>query len=112
MLPNDGNISAVIVDLMDTNLIRAVDGVVVVAVWVVPGANRTEVVGVHGDSVKIRVAAPASGGQANDALLRFLAKRLGCAVSVGAGGSSRRKRIHIESSDLAGIARALGIALG
>ena len=78
--------------------------------WVVPGASRTETVGLHGESLKIRVAAPASGGEANAALIGFLRRRTGCAVTIASGAGSRQKRIRIESGDLAEIADKLGIA--
>lgn len=80
--------------------------------WVVPGANRTETAGLHGDSLKIRVAAPASGGEANATLIGFLRRRTGCAVTIVSGIGSRQKRIRIESADLARIADKLGIAPG
>ncbi len=41
-----------------------------------PGARRSEVAGRHGDRLKIRVAAPALDGRANDALVAFIADRL------------------------------------
>lgn len=44
---------------------------------VVPGASRTEVVGLQGDRLKVRVAAPPEKGAANQELLAFLARRLG-----------------------------------
>jgi uncharacterized protein (TIGR00251 family) len=70
----------------------------VLAVHVQPGAKRTEIVGEHGDALKIRLAAPPVDGKANDALLAFLAETLGLArrdVSLRAGQSSRRKLIEI-----------------
>ncbi|MDR9450125.1 MAG: DUF167 domain-containing protein [Acidimicrobiia bacterium] len=43
----------------------------VVEVWAVPGASRTEIAGLHGDALRIRVAAPPEGGQANRVCVRF-----------------------------------------
>ena len=44
---------------------------------VVPGASRSEIVGVLGDRLKIRIAAPPEKGNANQALLLLIADWLG-----------------------------------
>lgn len=61
-----------------------------------PGASRSEVAGLHGDALKVRVAARAIEGGANRELLRYLAERLGiprAALTLLAGEHSRRKAI-------------------
>lgn len=73
---------------------------------VVPGAARTEVVGLHGDRLKLRVAAAPEKGAANRRLLEYLARRLGLpkkAVRLRSGAGSREKvvEIHDLSPDLA-----------
>ena len=65
-----------------------------------PGAARTEVAGLHGDCLKIRLSARAVQGEANACLIEFLAARLGVArraVSIEAGETSRRKRVAVQS---------------
>ena len=42
---------------------------VIVNLYVQPGAKRTEVVGLHGDELKIRLTSQPIDGRANDALL-------------------------------------------
>ena len=64
-------------------------------VHVQPRASRTEIVGWHGDAIKICVAAPPVDGAANAELVRFLAEALGVprsAVRVASGRSGRGKR--------------------
>ncbi len=66
-----------------------------------PGAKRTEVAGVHGDALKIRLAAPPIDGKANAALIAFIAERLGLAksaVSLKSGQSSRRKVVEVNGA--------------
>lgn len=68
------------------------------ALTVQPGAKRTEVVGEHGNTLKVRVAAPADAGRANRALCEFLARELGVpirAVAVVRGQSSRVKAVAV-----------------
>ena len=52
------------------------DGVLVLELHVQPGASRTEVAGLHGGRLKIRLAARAIDGRANEALIDFLARAL------------------------------------
>ena len=71
-------------------------------VHVQPRAKRTEVTGMHGAAVKIRLAAPPVDGAANEALRRFLAERLcvpRASVHVVAGLSSRDKLVEVDGLD-------------
>ena len=64
-----------------------------------PGAKRSEFAGMHGERVKIRLAAPALEGKANAALIEFLAGHYGVPrrnVRIAAGLKSRRKRVVID----------------
>lgn len=68
------------------------------ALHIQPGAKRTEVAGVHGEALKIRLAAPPVDGKANDCLIAFLAETLGvpkARVELVAGASSRTKRVRV-----------------
>ncbi len=63
-----------------------------------PGARKTEVVGLHGDCLKVRIHAPPVEGKANEELVRFLAAILGypkSAICIVAGENSRQKRILV-----------------
>jgi len=46
----------------------------ILTLHVQPNARRTEVAGLHGDALKIKVAGAAVDGQANTRLLAFLAR--------------------------------------
>jgi hypothetical protein len=79
--------------------LKEVPGAVELAVLVQPRASRTRVVGEHDGMLKIQLAAPPVDGEANAALLEFLARRLGVPrrqVSLVAGDASRRKRVRVE----------------
>jgi uncharacterized protein (TIGR00251 family) len=68
-------------------------------VYIQPRASKSEVAGMHDGVIKIRIAAPAVENAANEALVEFLADRLGIAkrsVRIVSGGASRRKRLEIE----------------
>jgi uncharacterized protein (TIGR00251 family) len=85
------------------------DGVVL-TLHIQPGAKRTETAGLHGDALKIRLAAPPVDGKANDALIAFLAKTLGvpkARVDLVAGQTSRAKRVRVGGVSAATAAAAL-----
>jgi uncharacterized protein (TIGR00251 family) len=78
--------------------IREIDGGVVFGVKVVPEASRTEISGIMGDKLKIKVSAPAEKGKANRCLVEFLAKIIGVKksdVSIISGQTSRSKQIQV-----------------
>jgi uncharacterized protein (TIGR00251 family) len=71
------------------------------AVHAQPGAKRSEVAGLHGDRLKIRIAAPALDGRANDALIALVAEALGIPksrITVAKGAQSREKRLVITGN--------------
>jgi uncharacterized protein (TIGR00251 family) len=77
-----------------------------------PRAAATELVGRHGEALKLRVAAPPVAGAANEALVRWLAERLGVArsaVAVTAGATGRRKTISVDGMGVAEASRRLGL---
>lgn len=64
-----------------------------------PGASRTEFAGKHGERIKVRLAARAQDGKANEALIEFLAQHYGVpkrSVRITAGLKSRQKRVVID----------------
>jgi uncharacterized protein (TIGR00251 family) len=76
---------------------RTANGVLL-HVHVVPGATRTEIAGLHGDRLKIRVKAAAAEGAANRELLRFLADLFEVGPSyleIVRGASDRRKTVRL-----------------
>ncbi|HMS82233.1 MAG TPA: DUF167 domain-containing protein [Nitrospira sp.] len=72
---------------------------VLLTVHVQPNASRTDCVGVHGDAIKIRVAARPIQGAANEELIRFIADRCSIArtqVQIQGGTETRRKRLCVQ----------------
>jgi uncharacterized protein len=68
-----------------------------------PGAKQTTVAGLHGDALKIRLAAPPIEGRANEALLRFIADFFKVPlrdVELKQGGQSRHKRVEVRGSQI------------
>ena len=66
-----------------------------------PGARRSEFAGEHGGRRKVRLAAPAVDGKANQALVEFLADYFGVPkrnVRITAGLKSRQKRVVIDGA--------------
>ena len=68
-----------------------------------PGAKRSEITGLHGDALKIRLAAPPIEGRANEALQRFIADSFNVPlrnVELERGAQSRRKTIRVSGSEV------------
>jgi uncharacterized protein (TIGR00251 family) len=85
------------------------DGVLL-TLHIQPGAKKTEAVGLHGDALKIRLAAPPVDGKANDALIDFLAKTLSIPKSrltLVSGQTSRSKRVQLSDIALGEVERRL-----
>jgi uncharacterized protein (TIGR00251 family) len=82
----------------------------IITLHIQPGAKRTEVVGEHGDALKLRLAAPPIDGRANDALIAFLAEKLDMprqSVVLLSGQSSRRKRLRLAQGSAQVVSRLL-----
>lgn len=87
---------------------RTADGVEV-TIWVVPAANRTEVTGLHGDAVRIRVAAPRSGDRANDAVVALVSSLLGTRARLVRGRTARKKVLAATGTTVREAQRRLGL---
>lgn len=75
--------------------------VLTVTLHVQPGAKCSEIVGLHGEALKIKLAAPPVEGRANDALLKFIADRFAVPLrntELKQGGQSRHKVVAIIGS--------------
>jgi uncharacterized protein len=80
---------------------------------VTPGARKSGVTGRHGAGWKVRVAAPAEGGRANEALLRLLAEVLAVparAMAIVSGHTSRDKTVELSGLDRDEAERRLAVA--
>ena len=99
----------------DAPLVAAADGIRV-AVRLTPRAGAARVEGVVGGRLKVAVTAPPAKNQANDALLRLLARQWRLPrrdFSIVTGGKSRNKIVHIagDPAELtAKIKRALDLS--
>jgi uncharacterized protein (TIGR00251 family) len=71
---------------------------------IVPNAKRDEVVGEYGEAVRLKIAAPAVEGKANEALLEFVAEKIGVHrrdITLISGEKSRDKVVEIANLDAA-----------
>jgi uncharacterized protein len=84
-----------------------------VSVHVQPRASRSEIVGLHGTALKVRLHAPPVDGAANDALVALLAERLGLpqrAVRIVGGAAARSKTVEIDGTTEAAVRALAGDA--
>lgn len=79
------------------------DGSLWLSVYLQPGASKSEIVGPHGESLKIRIKAPPVEGKANEALIEFLSSVLGVSkrsIQIVKGDTQRNKVVRIEGIEL------------
>ena len=100
----------------DTAAVRVyqVGGRVCVGVRASPSAPRTELRGIHGDRLKVAVAAPPEDNRANRALEEALADWLGIGrdrISVFKGHASRDKVVAFTGCSEARLRQAISLAL-
>ena len=88
-----------------TNLIDAVvqmtEGVLI-RVHVQPKARREQLIGMHGDRIKLAVTAPPDKGKANAAVARMIAEALNLppsSIQLLRGETSRQKDLLVQNID-------------
>jgi uncharacterized protein (TIGR00251 family) len=81
----------------------ALPGGVRIAVQITPNAKKTEVIGVQGDALKLKLQAQPIEGKANEALIKYLAKVLSVprsAVTITHGHTNKKKLVEVVSATL------------
>jgi uncharacterized protein (TIGR00251 family) len=66
-----------------------------------PGAKRSEIAGLHGEALKVRLAAPPVEGRANEALLKFISSLFAVPLrdtELKQGAQSRHKVVTVTGS--------------
>lgn len=100
---------------MTHSIVQDTKGGAILTIQVQPKASKSECVGLHGDAIKIRVAAAPVDGRANEALLAFLAKRLAVppsTLTIQSGAGGRHKRVLCATLAAVEVLARLGLAVG
>lgn len=95
--------------------VTPISGGVTLQLHIQPRASNTEMAGLHGGAIKVRVKSPPVDGAANEELLRFLALTLRVPrnqLALIAGQTGRRKAIRVMGVSAETVARCLGIRVG
>jgi len=72
---------------------------IILKVYLQPKSSKNEIVSPYRDGIKVKVTAPPVGGKANEALIRFLAKKIGISpscIEMIKGHHSREKTLRIS----------------
>jgi len=75
--------------------------VITLTLHVQPGAKRSVIAGLHGEALKVKLAAPPIEGRANEALLKFIADLFAVPLrnaELKQGGQARRKVVAVTGS--------------
>ena len=73
----------------------------ILKVYLQPKCSKNEIVGPYRDGIKVKVTAPPVEGKANEALIRFLAKKFGISpscIEIIKGLHSREKTLRISGT--------------
>lgn len=76
------------------------DDDLIIRLYIQPKASRDQIVGLHGNEVKIALTAPPVDGKANAHLVKYLAKQFKVAkglIHVEKGLQGRHKQIRIKA---------------
>lgn len=87
------------------------EGAVTFLVRVTPRAKRNEIVGAADGALKVKLTAPPVEGAANEALVKFLAERLGVRASqvdIISGHTARAKVVRVTGVSASEAHRRLG----
>ena len=90
--------------------VEPIAGGVLLTLHIQPRASRTDLAGLHGGAIKVRVAAPPVEGAANAELVRFVAERIGvprAAVTIKSGATARRKTVVVQGVATDALSRSL-----
>jgi uncharacterized protein (TIGR00251 family) len=83
---------------LNKDFLETRDGALLLNVKAIPGASKTEFVGIHDGRLRVRIAAAPEDGRANDALVAFLAKMFDCSkkeITIKSGERSRLKTVSL-----------------
>lgn len=84
---------------MCNNWIKELSEGLLISIYVQPRASKTEIIGIHQNSLKIKLTSPPVEGAANSLLIKFISKELGIAKSkivLTSGDKSRNKKLVIK----------------
>ena len=79
-------------------------------IYVQPRSSRNQVVGLHGDALKVKITAPPVEGAANKMCIAVLAKVLNVpksAIEIVSGQASRTKRVQVRRGKDRGILKEI-----
>jgi uncharacterized protein (TIGR00251 family) len=85
---------------------------VILPVWAKPRASKSRIGGLREGALEVSVAAPPVDGEANDELVRTVARALGvprASVAIESGSTGRTKRLRIRSATVDGVLAKLGL---
>lgn len=85
---------------MSLNAITRSGDDLVIRLYIQPKASRDQIVGLHGDELKVAITAPPVDGKANAHLTKYLAKQFRVAkgqVVIEKGELGRHKQVRIET---------------